>query len=206
MYIGMRWATATNIGKAVELTTAASAHLRDKYDWNIVGAMGLTGPSGRIGFLSLNDSLGELLDRRTRVATDPELAELLADAADIFVPGSSIDYILNVIHGEPGGGDSQGDLLFFRAIGFQGMLTGDIIANAVQIADHLESVHGLRSSVSSSLGGDGAGLLFASRHESGDHIDQLGQALAADEQFAKMAAVHTDKVTRVSDRIVRMLT
>jgi len=203
MYIGMRWTTSSDPAATAALVTAAAAKLRDDFGWNAVAATSLTGTSGRFGVLSLHDSLSELLDRRSAVAADPGFGEMLSKAAGHTVAGSGTDFVMRVIHGDPGGG--EGDLLFFRGVYAQPGHIQDLAAAAAGIAEHTASVHGVNATVSTSVGGDGEGVLYSVRMQSGDDLEQFGDALAADELVMKMIADSAQHGAGMQDRIIRIL-
>ena len=54
------------------------------------------------------------------------------------------------------------------------------------------------------MGADQEGILFVTRHESGDHMEALGDALAADELMGKLVAKGTEHSAGGMARIIRM--
>lgn len=206
MYIAMRWMTARDPGPAIELLQQVTTHLNEERGWNAVAATGLTGPSNRVGVLSMHESLSLLLDRRGAVASDPELAEKVSAATDLMVEGSGTDYALRVVHGQPQGtGGTGGDLVYFRSVTSASARSGDLVSKAVEIGQHLESVHGKPTTVATYVGGDGQGVLFGTRFATGDEIEQIGDALAADEQMTKLIGALEEHAGSYSDRIVRII-
>ena len=203
MYIGMRWATSTDPAATAAMVSGAAAKLRDDFGWNAVAAASLTGTSGRFGVLSLHDSLSQLLDRRSAVAADPGFGQLLSEAASHTVAGSGTDFVMRVIHGDPGGG--EGDLLFFRGVYAQPGHIQDLAAAAVEIAEHSSSVHGVNATVSTGVGGDGEGILYAVRMQSGDDLEAFSDAAAADELMTKMMTDSAQHSAGMQDRIIRIM-
>jgi hypothetical protein len=205
MYLGMRWMTATDIGRAAAAVTGAAAHLRENKGWRAVGAMGLTGQSGRVGVLSIHDTLGQLLDRRTAVATDADLVAMMSESADAFVPGAATDYILRVVHGEATGGTEGGSLLGFQIGTAKPGQLGALAGKVVQIAEHMANAHGSQATVATSVGGDQQGVIYISRFESGDDMEAATDAAMGDDLMQKLLADASEHAQGMGGRIVRML-
>lgn len=204
MYYSMRGATAVDMAKAVADVQSVVGYCNSNLDTSFRAGVGLAGPVNRLVIVGGYPDLDSLMATQMKVAADAEVSRQASAMAANTESGSGTRYVIRHLHGSTESG--RGDYVYFRAVQHLPGRMGDALPNAMSIVDHLTETHGWAMSLGTPLGVASDTLLYATRFQTPNAVDEAFTTLMADEGYQQLATGSSlELVQNIEDRFIMMM-